>query len=77
MPILEEHLINIHWTKALKPINGLKVNKSNQIVIEPDILPIIFVPGIMGSKLRIKNSEDVPEDELGKYIQSKGRCVWL
>lgn len=57
---LEEHKITLHWTDCLKRIEGLKPNKANAIEIKRDIVPVIFVPGIMGSKLKIKNPEQYP-----------------
>ena len=39
-------------SKALhKPVDGFETESQNRLVIERDVLPIIFVPGIMGSRL--------------------------
>ena len=34
-----------------KPIEGFKTGYQNRLVIEREVLPIVFVPGIMGSRL--------------------------
>jgi hypothetical protein len=39
-------------SKALnKAIEGFETENQNRLVIEREVLPIIFVPGIMGSRL--------------------------
>ncbi len=35
-----------------KPVEGFETESQNRLVIEREVLPIIFVPGIMGSRLR-------------------------
>ncbi len=49
--------IEIDWQDLFKPIPGLTTGTDdeplvNEIVIKPEIIPIIFVPGIMGSRLK-------------------------
>jgi hypothetical protein len=43
--------INIKWPELFKKINGLKTECSNRLIIEREVIPVIFVPGIMGSRL--------------------------
>ena len=52
------------WQDLFKPIAGLKTGVKNQVVIDREIIPIIFVPGIMGSRLRNKHGDKVwdPDD---------------
>ena len=47
--------IHIKWHELFKTISGLKADQPNKVIIEREVIPIIFVPGIMGS--RLKNSE--------------------
>jgi hypothetical protein len=47
--------IDIDWPALFKPIRTVKPNSFNRIRINREIIPIIFVPGIMGS--RLKNRE--------------------
>lgn len=44
--------ITIKWHGLFEKIDGLQTNTQNRIHIEREIVPIIFVPGIMGSRLR-------------------------
>ncbi len=52
------------------PVEGLETEKRNRIVIERDILPIIFVPGIMGSRLK-KPKRDTIWDPDDKWLMLK------
>lgn len=45
--------IELHWSELFKPIEGLKTDVRQEVVIEREIIPLIFVPGIMGSRLRV------------------------
>jgi triacylglycerol esterase/lipase EstA (alpha/beta hydrolase family) len=54
--------IEIDWQGLFKPIEGLQTSPQgtrvmNGIVVKPEIIPIIFVPGIMGSRLRQSGNE--------------------
>ena len=40
-------------------IVGFETNRQNRLVIEREVLPIIFVPGIMGSRLRNQKGDRV------------------
>lgn len=44
--------INIRWQDLFSQIDGLQTDVQNRICIEGEVIPIIFVPGIMGSRLR-------------------------
>ena len=64
--------INIKWPELFKPIPGLRTDVSNRIIIEREIIPIIFVPGIMGSRLEDSGGKKAwdPDDDgfmLKKY----------
>ncbi|MDA8138785.1 MAG: alpha/beta hydrolase [Desulfobacteraceae bacterium] len=57
------HRIEIDWQDLFKPIPGLQSSPDdarviNEIVVKPEIIPIIFVPGIMGSRLRKTGNGD-------------------
>jgi hypothetical protein len=45
------HYIDIDWPDLFRPILTTKTNFFNRIRIRREIIPIIFVPGIMGSRL--------------------------
>lgn len=62
-----EKVINIKWWELFKPIDGIQVGEdlSNKLAIEREIIPIIFVPGIMGSRMKNKEGKIVwnPDDK--------------
>jgi pimeloyl-ACP methyl ester carboxylesterase len=45
------NIMEVASKDLLKPIEGFKTEDQNRLVIEREVLPIIFVPGIMGSRL--------------------------
>ncbi len=51
--------IEIEWKELFKPISGLQTGPQNspvvnEVVVKREIIPVIFVPGIMGSRLKYK-----------------------
>ena len=66
---MEVNSINIEWTGLFKTISGLKTDVSNRITIEREIIPIFFVPGIMGSRLE-DNSGNRVWDPDGKLFMA-------
>ena len=61
-----EKVINVKWWELFKPIEGFQVGEglSNKLAIEREVVPIIFAPGIMGSRMKNKNGDKVwdPDD---------------
>ncbi|WP_052263238.1 esterase/lipase family protein [Geobacter pickeringii] len=57
----EINRIDITWWELFDTIQGLKTEVQNRIVIEREVIPIIFVPGIMGSRLKFAQGEDQGE----------------
>ena len=63
MPAERINRIDIGWQDLFKPILGLKTAPENdplinQIAIRKETLPIILVPGIMGSRLKRASGGD-------------------
>ena len=63
MPAERINRIDIEWQGLFKPIEGLKTAPDddpliNQIAIRKETLPIVFVPGIMGSRLKKAIGDD-------------------
>ena len=52
------------WQEMFKTITGAKTDIQNRISIEREIIPIIFIPGIMGSRLMRKDGSKAwdPDD---------------
>ncbi len=42
----------INWWEADRPLAGLETDSEHEVEIQREAIPIIFVPGIMGSRLR-------------------------
>lgn len=68
--MVEEHTnrIEIDWKDLFKPISGLQTGPAdarviNEIIIKQEIIPIIFVPGIMGSRLKYNTGDETQRDE--------------
>ncbi|MBP9009994.1 MAG: hypothetical protein KBG13_01600, partial [Syntrophaceae bacterium] len=53
------NIIKIRARDLKNTIEGLETERQNRIVIERDVLPIIFIPGIMGSRLKTKSGKTV------------------
>ena len=51
------NIIKIRAWDLKNSIEGLETERQNRIVIERDVLPIIFIPGIMGSRLKNKGEK--------------------
>ena len=49
------NIIEKKWQEVFKTIAGAKTDIQNRVSIEREIIPIIFVPGIMGSRLMRKD----------------------
>jgi pimeloyl-ACP methyl ester carboxylesterase len=49
--------IHIKWQDLFRRIDGLETDVQNRIYVEREIVPIIFVPGIMGSRLRRRSDK--------------------
>jgi hypothetical protein len=44
--------VKVSWKDLTKPIAGLKTDEENLIEVQRETIPIVFVPGIMGSRLK-------------------------
>lgn len=67
--------IDIDWPDLFKPIPSVKSNQLNRIRVNREIIPIIFVPGIMGSRLKnTKSGQSVwdPDREIMCMLRKYG-----
>ncbi len=56
--------IEITWQQLFGDIPGIRNYCQNRICIKREVIPIIFVPGLMGSRLvRKKKEERIPETD--------------
>jgi pimeloyl-ACP methyl ester carboxylesterase len=44
--------VTVPWYEIDKPRSGLATQDSHQVLVQREVIPIIFVPGVMGSRLR-------------------------
>ncbi|MDA8140537.1 MAG: alpha/beta fold hydrolase [Desulfobacteraceae bacterium] len=72
--------IEVDWQALFKPIAGLQSSPEsarviNEIVIKPETIPIIFVPGIMGSRLKYtrEKAKAWDPDDPGFMLRKYGR----
>lgn len=68
---MNKNIIEIEWKELFKPIKGLKVDQINEISIKREVIPIIFVPGIMGSRLQTDDGQKVwdPDDITWMFLK--------
>ncbi len=71
----EVNEIPIKWWQLFEPIGGIESERPNKILIEKEVIPIIFVPGIMGSRLHNSKGRKVwdPDD---KHFMLKNYGAW-
>ena len=61
------------WAGLFRRIEGLVADRDNVLLIEPEVVPVIFVPGLLGSRLRTARDNekawdpDDPRYMFGKY----------
>lgn len=53
--------IEVHWSEIFNSIRGLKADTQNRLRIRREVIPVLFVPGIMGSRLSLAKGEDANE----------------
>lgn len=61
-----EKEIKIKWWELFKPIDGLQCGEdlTNKLIIEREVIPFVFVPGIMATSLKNREGKKVwdPDD---------------
>ena len=51
----------VPWKSVDKPVAGLATNASHAVQIQREAIPIVFVPGVMGSRLRLTGTNGIGE----------------
>ncbi len=49
---MPEARIELSWEKSFEPVHGLEAGTRHLVSIRREIIPIFFVPGIMGTRCR-------------------------
>jgi pimeloyl-ACP methyl ester carboxylesterase len=50
------HLLTVNWDKVDQPVSGLVTDDDHFVFVRRESIPLVFVPGIMGSRLRLKGT---------------------
>jgi pimeloyl-ACP methyl ester carboxylesterase len=75
MPIIPK--IKVVESKALgNIIEGFDSGRQNRLVIEREVLPIVFVPGIMGSRLQNQKGDRVWDPDDAKFMLRNFGLIW-
>ncbi|HEY5604877.1 MAG TPA: alpha/beta hydrolase, partial [Gammaproteobacteria bacterium] len=64
----ETRTVKVKWQDIFKPIPGFASEVTNRLDIEREVIPIIFVPGIMGSRLKNKSGNKVWDPDDKKFM---------
>ncbi len=68
----------VPWTAVDHPVSGLPTNAPNKLQVKRATMPIIFVPGVMGSRLRLKGTNGTGEVNGDQNLRwdPKGGYLW-
>ncbi len=55
----------VSWKAVDQPLPGLATNTPHAVHVQREAIPIIFVPGVMGSRLRLAGTGGNPDGETG------------
>ncbi|PKN05031.1 MAG: alpha/beta hydrolase, partial [Deltaproteobacteria bacterium HGW-Deltaproteobacteria-9] len=70
-------IFNVRARNLKRPVEGLETERRNRIVIERDVLPIIFVPGIMGSRLKNQKGKTVWDPDAPDFMLFNYGMWWI
>lgn len=45
------------WDKVDQPVSGLKTDADHEVQVQREAIPLVFIPGIMGSRLRLSGTD--------------------
>lgn len=51
----------VSWKAVDQPVAGLATNALNSVQVQREAIPIIFIPGVMGSRLRLAGTGATPD----------------
>jgi pimeloyl-ACP methyl ester carboxylesterase len=66
----DDNNLEVQWPDLFKGIKGLQQGARNKISVKTENIPIIFVPGIMGTRLKNERGEKVWDPD------AKGWMLW-
>ena len=71
------NIIKIRARDLKNTIEGLETERQNRIVIERDVLPIIFIPGIMGSRLKNNEGDMIWDPDNNWFMLKNYGLLWM
>lgn len=72
----DDNKVEIQWPDFFGQIKGLKQGARNKVAVKQEFVPIIFVPGIMGTRLKNSSNEKVWDPDDGIFMFKKFGLVW-
>lgn len=76
---MSKKTITKNWNELGEKFSGLSTDEENVILAQREAIPLIFVPGVMGSVLRLAgtNGEGDGDDGLPNLRWEPGDSVWM
>lgn len=66
----------VQWPDFFKGIKGLQQGARNKVAVKQEFIPIIFVPGIMGTRLKNSRNEKVWDPDAKGWMFRKFGLTW-
>jgi hypothetical protein len=63
--------MQVSWKAVDPPVAGLATNAPHAVQVQREAIPIIFIPGVMGSRLRLSGTGATPG---AKTVKAAG-CI--
>lgn len=63
--------VNLKWDELFKPASGFKADHRNHMIVEREVIPVIFLPGIMGSRLKDAEGSKVWDPDSAFFMLRK------
>ena len=54
----DTNTVTVPWQGLFRWIEGFEADRDNVLAVEPEVVPIVFVPGLLGSRLKHAGSGD-------------------
>jgi pimeloyl-ACP methyl ester carboxylesterase len=72
----EENKSELQWHQLFKPMKGMKQGAKNKLAVKRETIPIIFVPGIMGTRMKNSSGEKVWDPDDSMFMLKKYGLAW-
>jgi pimeloyl-ACP methyl ester carboxylesterase len=72
----EDNNVVVQWPELFGAVKGLQQGARNKVTVQREYIPIIFVPGIMGTRMKNSSNEKVWDPDDGGFMFIKYGMVW-